>query len=405
VVLPDWPEDAGPVPDALDAVASLLDKSLLRQEMTDGGEPRFRMLGAIRAYALERLAEREPASETRWRHLDYFLALAEDLATKVFGDDQKAALDTYEREHDNLRAVTAFAVEQRDATRALRLLSAMWRFWQMRGYLPEGRDRVDHILALTGAPADVRQRAYDAAGGIAYWQGELRNARTWYEKEREVAEQRGDELGVAEAIYNDSFTYSLTPDDTERATELAQDALERFRRLGDRAGEGKALWAVVNSYVFSDDIEPAMSMVEDALVIARELGDRFQLGWALFTRGLMRNRAGDPEGARSSYEEALGIFRETDDLTGYALVLDGIAVVEWGLGDRTRAMMIAGAAAEITKVQGMGLAEVNRQTSQFYPEDMLAEQELADAYAEGRKLTIDQAVALALHREEQAIPG
>jgi hypothetical protein len=68
-------------------------------------------------------------------------------------------------------------------------------------------------------------------------------------------------------------------------------------------------------------------------------------------------------------------------------------------------MMIAGAAAEITKVQGMGLAEVNRQTSQFYPEDMLAEQELADAYAEGRKLTIDQAVALALHREEQAIPG
>jgi predicted ATPase len=405
VVLPEWPEDAGPAPDPLDAVASLLDKSLLRQEMTDEGEPRFRMLWAIRAFALERLAEREAASETRWRHVDYFLSLAEDLAARVFGDDQKAALDTYEREHDNLRAATSFAVEQGDATRALRLLSAMWRFWQMRGYLPEGRDRVDHILELTGAPPDVQQRAYDAAGGISYWQGEMLNARAWYEKEQALAQERGDDAGVAEAIYNNSFTYSLTPDDTERATDLAKDALERFRRLGDRAGEGKALWAVVNSYVFSDDVAPALAMVEDSLVIARELGDRFQLGWALFTRGLIRNKAGDPEGARSSYEEALSIFGETNDLTGYALVLDGIAVLEWGLGDRTRAMMIAGAAAEITKVQGMGLAEINRQTSQFYPEDMLAEQELAEAYAEGRKLTIEQAIGLALHREEEAVTG
>ena len=59
-------------------------------------------------------------------------------------------------------------------------------------------------------------------------------------------------------------------------------------------------------------------------------------------------------------------------MTGYALVLDGLAVVDWGEGDRERAMKVAGAAAEITNVQGMGLAEINRQTSQFYPEDMLS---------------------------------
>ena len=397
VVLPDWPADAGPAPDALDAVTSLLDKSLVRQEMTADGEPRFRMLWAIRAYALERLTEREPGAETRLRHLAYFLGLAEELASKVFGDEQKAALDAFEREHDNLRAATAFAIEQGDATRAMRLLTAMWRFWQMRGYLPEARDRVDHILPLTGAPPEIQQRAYDAAGGVAYWQGDMPVARAAYEKEQALAEERGDEAGVAEAIYNNSFTYSLTPDEADKATQLAKDALERFRRLGDRAGEGKALWGVVNSYVFSDDVGPALAMVEDSLLIARELGDRFQLGWALFTRGLILNKSGDSEGARRSYEEALSIFRETEDMTGYALVLDGLAVLEWGLGDRQRAMQIAGAAAEIQNVQGLGLAEINRQTSQFYPEDMLSEQELADAYAEGRKLTVDEAIALALH--------
>jgi predicted ATPase/class 3 adenylate cyclase len=397
VVIADWPADAGPVPDALDAVASLLDKSLLRQEMTDDGESRFRMLSAIRAYGLERLAEREPGSETQWRHVDYFLGVAERLAPNVFGDEQKAALDAYERDHDNLRAAMSFAIERGDATRAMRLLSAMWRFWQMRGYLPEARERVDRVLPLEGAPPEVRQQAYDAAGGVAYWQGDMHDARAWYEREQAIAQERGDERGEAEAIYNNSFTYSLTPDDADRATALAEDALERYRRLGDRAGEGKALWAVVNSYVFSADIGPALSMVEESLVIARELGDRFQLGWALFTRGLILNKGGDAEAARRSYEEALTIFRETDDLTGYALVLDGLAVVEWGEGDRTRAMKIAGAAAEIQNVQGVGLAEINRQTSQFYPEDMLAEAELADAYAEGRQLTAEQAIALALH--------
>ncbi|HEX6474516.1 MAG TPA: hypothetical protein VF114_05455, partial [Candidatus Limnocylindria bacterium] len=399
VVLPDWPAHVGPVPDALDAVTSLLDKSLLRQEMTDDGEPRFRMLWAIRAFGLERLAEREPEAETRLRHLDYFLQLAEGLASKLFGDEQKAALDALEHDHDNLRAATSFAIEQADATRAMRLLAAMWRYWQMRGYLPEGHDRAAHILKLTGAPAEVKQRAYDAAGGIAYWQGDMPAARVWYEKEQAIAQERGDEAGVAEAIYNESFTYSLTPDEADKATTLAEDALARFRRLGDRAGEGKALWGVVNSYVFADDVGPAMELVEESLAISRELGDRFQLGWALFTRGLIRNRAGDPAGALRSYEEALATFRETEDMTGYALVLDGIAAVYWAQGDRERAMMIAGAAAEITVVQGMGLAEINRQTSQFYPEEMLTQRDLSEAYARGRRLTIEEALAMALDQD------
>ncbi len=85
VVIADWPADGGPVPDALDAVASLLDKSLLRQEMAEADEPRFRMLESIRAFGLERLDEREPGLETRQRHADHYLAMAEELSAKVFG--------------------------------------------------------------------------------------------------------------------------------------------------------------------------------------------------------------------------------------------------------------------------------------------------------------------------------
>jgi predicted ATPase/class 3 adenylate cyclase len=400
VALPDWPPDAGPTPDPLDAVSSLLDKSLLRQELSPTDEPRFQMLESIRAYGLERLADLEPGRETRRRHADYYLALADDQSGKVFGADQKAALDTLQREHDNLRAAITCAIEEGDAARAMRLLSAIWRFWQMRGYLPEAHERAERILALPGGLPEDRLKALEAAGGIAYWQGDIPAARALYHAQGLLAEELRDERGLAEARYNESFTFGFDRTTQEQARVLATDALERFRRLGDRPGEGKALWGVVNSYVFSDDLGPAAALVEESIAISRELDDRFQLGWALFTRGLIASQSDDTDLARSSYEEAIAIFRETEDLTGYALVLDGFATLEWAHGDRERGMQIAGASAAVQDVSGVGLAEVNRKFAQFFPEANLADPQLAEAYAAGKRMTVDQAIALALHRDE-----
>jgi predicted ATPase/class 3 adenylate cyclase len=400
VAITSWPPGAGSAPDPLDVVSSLLDKSLLRQEMSSADEPRFQMLESIRAYGLERLAELDPGRESQRRYTDYYLALAESRSSQVMGAEQRQALDTLEVEHDNLRAAIAFAIQEGDAGCAMRLLSATWRFWQMRGYLPEARDKAERILALSGGPPEERLKALDAAGGIAYWQGDIMSSRSWYQQEGALAAELNDERGMAEARYNESFTYSMSVEqDQDRARELATDALERYRRLGDRRGEGKALWAIVNSHVFSEDRAPAAALVEESIAIARELDDRFQLGWALFTRGLMRALGGDADLARPSYEEALTIFRQTDDLTGYALVLDGFASLEWAHGDRERAMQIAGAAAAVQDVAGVGLAQLNRELAGFFPEKLLDEASLAAAYADGKRLSTDQAIALVIRHE------
>ena len=401
VVLADWPVDAGPTPDALDAVSSLLDKSLLRQVISPDGEPRFQMLETIRAYALERLAELEPTQATRRRHAEHHLALAESLAGRVFGAEQRQALDTFEREHDNLRAAIAFAVDVGDADLGMRLLAAVWRFWQMRGYLPEARDKAERILAVPGGAPTCRLQALDAAGGIAYWQGDILAARAWYQAQGALAEELGDEAGIAEARYNESFTYSLEQGEPPEARALAEEALERFRRLGDRSGEGKALWGVVNSLVYygAKISDLARPLVAQSVAISRELDDRFQLGWALFTTGLIETDAAEVEDARTEYREALAIFGETGDLTGYALVLDGFASLEWLEGNRDHAMRLAGAAAAIQDVGGIGLARVNRELVGFSPADLADDPEYADAYRAGMQLTPEQAIALALHQE------
>jgi predicted ATPase/class 3 adenylate cyclase len=407
VVLADWPSDAGPTPDALDAITSLLDKSLLRQAVTAEPEPRFLMLGTIRAYAMERLAELDPGSAVRRRHAEYYLGLAQRLAADVFGERQRVSLDTFEREHDNLRAAMAWAIESADATVARRLLSACWRFWQMRGYLPEARDRADRVLALAGEDDADRLNALDAAGGIAYWQGDILAAREWYQQQREQAEALGDEPGVAEALYNKSFTFSVDQSmgDLEEARRLAEEALDRFRKLGDRAGAGRALWGVVNSYVFSQDTGPGLALIDEAIAISREFEDRFQLGWGLFTKGLLLTQKSDFDEARRPYLESLDIFGQTNDLTGYALVLDAMAALEWAEGDRDRALRIAGAASAIHDVGGIGLAQINRQAVSFYPEEMANTAELADAYGQGKELSIDQAIALARHQDQAADTG
>jgi predicted ATPase/class 3 adenylate cyclase len=396
VVLAAWPDEAGPMPDALDALTSLLDKSLVRQEMTADGSARYRMLETIREYADERLAEAEPDAATRLRHAEYFLALAEGVAARIFGDEQRSCLDTLEREHDNLRAALSLAVEQDRAELGMRLLAACWRFWQMRGYLSEARERAMRVLALPDVAAhpEVRYRALEAAGGIAYWQGDMDEARRIYQEQGRVAAELDDLRGQATAAYNEAMTYALESDSSE-ARRLALDALDKYRALGDRHGEGLAQWAYLNALAY--DSEPdADGLALQTVEIFREVKDNFMLAWALYTRALIQTQGQQLDAARASLVEAIGIFQVTGDLSGYALVLDGFASVEWLKGNRDLAMRIAGAAAAIQDVSGVQLARRNREYAQFFPADLFSEAPLAAAYAEGQRLAADEAVALVL---------
>src|SRR5581483_564625 len=84
----------------LDGLASLVDKSLLRQVEDADGEARFVMLETIREFAAERLAASDTATDLRRRHAQYFLALAERAEAELAGAGQAAWLDRLEREHD-----------------------------------------------------------------------------------------------------------------------------------------------------------------------------------------------------------------------------------------------------------------------------------------------------------------
>jgi predicted ATPase/class 3 adenylate cyclase len=392
--------DPGERADPLDAVVSLVDKSLARQESEPDGEPRFRMLQTIREYALEKLAERGEADHLRERHAAWVVDLVEGNAPRVFGDEQRVVLDRYEIEHDNIRVALAWAVENRRAETALRILAATWRFWQMRGFLAEGREHADRVLAMpeTKDLPDARAAALEGGGGMAYWQADMPAARAWYDEALELARGSGDLSRIANAIYNLGFTYGLNREDADRARELSTEAVELYRKLGDEDGIARAEWGLATTEFFFRDYQRGIGLANHALEIFRRHGDQFMTGWALYILALC-NLTIDREAMRRYLEEALPIFVGSGDKSGYSLIIDGFATLEWADGDIPRALRLAGYAAATERSTGTGLAEWNREFAGFHPETLTDDPASAALFAEGQSYELDQAMAVALHRD------
>src|SRR3984893_9835479 len=145
--------------DLLDGMASMVDKSLVQQIEQGKGESRFVMLETIREYALEKLAASGEDTLTRRAHAAYCLVLAEEEATEQRGAEGAEWLERFASEHDNFRAGLEWLTETGDAAWGLRLGAALFRFWEMREYLAEGRDRLGQMLKIAGAAAPHPARA------------------------------------------------------------------------------------------------------------------------------------------------------------------------------------------------------------------------------------------------------
>jgi predicted ATPase len=401
--------------DLIESLTSLVDQSLVRQSEGVGAEPRFGMLQTIREFAIEQAVEAGRWDGLRANHAALLASIAEDAAAYIMGSAKGEWLDRLEQEHDNLRAAIAWAVEQGAVDTAMRIESALWRFWQMRGHLVEGLERIEQTLALPRSHdhLELRADALSAAAGLAYWLADVDRSRTLYEDEIATRTRLGDRAGLAEAHYGISFTWAVFEREDAASEGQARahikSAIAIFREIGDDAGVGRCEWALANVVWGTGDMAEARRHAEEALVIFIAVDDRFMVGWTSYTLGLAEvgEESGGPDepqhlaDARRWLTDALRIFDEAHDLTGYALVIDAMAVLALRAGDRRRAARLSGAVEQFERTSGIGLNLWNRSVLQFDPGQLRDDPALADDWASGELMTAAEAVAYALSDSSQ----
>jgi tetratricopeptide (TPR) repeat protein len=274
---------------------------------------------------------------------------------------------------------------------------ALWRFWQIRGHLMEGRERADAALAMTGAAeaGEAYLAALEAAGGLDYWLADFARATERYEALVRIRRAQGEARAIAEALYNFTFTALFGTIDHARARELAEEALGLFHDAGDRAGVAKALWVLGLIARDQDDVATGRARCQEAIAILRNLDDVFLLAWALYTLGQIEARAGNLDLCATLLGEALDLFATAEDQSGFVLVLDGLAILALLLGDRQRAARLAGAVATLEATTGTGLNPANRTVLHVDPSSLRDEADTAAAWAEGRAMSSADAVAYA----------
>jgi predicted ATPase/class 3 adenylate cyclase len=384
--------------DVLDGLSSLAEKSLVTVADASGGR-RFGMLETIREFAVERLEESGEARELRRRHAEAYLALAERAVPAYTSRKRKEWLERLEPEHDNFRAALDWAIEGGVESIALRLTAALWRFWQMRGHLQEGRTWADKVLAMPGAsghPAE-RARALEAAGGLAYWQSDPVGATKWYGEALEVAEALGDPKLIADALYNYAFSFDPGKwgEQVDKLAALLDRAMALYQELDDRAGIASTHWALGNLAYGQVDYQRAVNWTTQSLAEAKELGDDFLTGWSLFMRGGALARLGRWDEAVGPWTEGLRLFVESGDLTGILFNLDGLADAAIAEGRYERGLRLRAAAQALRAETGADLLDADRET-RGTPEHGLTAGEAAMAKAEGEAMTLEQAIVYAL---------
>jgi predicted ATPase len=320
--------------DVLDGMASMVDKSLARQIEQPDGEPRFVMLQTIREYGLGKLAESGEDAKTRRAHAAYCLVLAEEAASEDSAATQTEWLDRFELEHDNFRTALEWLTETGDAAWGLRLGAALFRFWEMREYLAEGRDRLGKLLRLEGAaaPTSARLRVLFAAGVLAQEQGDYVVSDALHKECLEIGRLLGDKRGIAVSL-NALAVSARDRGDLAASRVLFEESLTLWRELHDALAVARALSNLANVVKLQQDYTHARSLYEECLSIFRQLGDRTGVGWALDHQGDVARGQGDSKGARSLYEQSLQTFRELNEPWGIAASLADLGNLAQEEGD------------------------------------------------------------------------
>jgi len=323
--------------DLFEGISSLVDKNLAQCVDRAEAEPRFTMLETIREYAVERLLESGEQSATRRAHAAYSLVLGEEGNPELNPDDRARWLSQCDVEIDNFRCALDWLIQAQDLDWALRLSMSLFRFWDMREHLTEGRMRLEAVLRLAGNQhARERARVSHFLGAITTTQGDYLAAEDYLKQSLSLYEELGDDSGIAASL-NALAVSARDRGDYASAQSNFERSLACWRLLSDRLAVARCLHNLANVVRVRGDFARAQWALREATEIFEELGDRSGAAWSINQQGDIARAQGDVTAARRLYERALSVFRGAEDPWGSARSLTDLAYIDCERGEHAAA--------------------------------------------------------------------
>ncbi len=432
--------------DILEGITSMVNNSLLRQDeeadsITASGEPRFRMLETIRAFALEKLAESGEMTVLQERHANYFGGMILDQAgDQLYSANALYWLNWLEQEIDNVRATLSWSLTAIDKPEfGVGLVWALLWFCYRRGYVNEGRMWTERLLAMPEIQRSLLLRGLvlGTGGILATWQGEpgagLVQLKEGLEIELRIENEqivptmllgngvalinmgRDNDaqpfLGEAQSLFKQNnspyfhvFTVihlgnvELGLGNPERARAFHEQAYLEAQTINDNWLKSFALNNLGEVARTQGQYDRARTYYEECETLLRDTGDRGDLARFAHSLGYIALNEGNYSQAESQFQKSLMMFRRLGNRRGLAECMAGLAGLkarqgqsEWG------AVMLSAAESVLKSTGGVWWPADRVEVERNYEiiRSTLNETELNTAQAKGKRMTLDQALAYA----------
>ncbi|AVH59106.1 MULTISPECIES: AfsR/SARP family transcriptional regulator [Streptomyces] len=294
-------------PAALEALGSLVDKSLVVAAPSGEDEMRYRLLETVAEYAGEHLDESGDRPTAERAHLTYYRELARTTDPGLRGPGQGAAIALLEREYENLRTALRHAVAGRDEQETICLVLSLAWYWQIRDQRIDARTWSQEAMALGPDP----------------FAPPLRQAEPLYERCTDAPPPMRPE--VLEEARRGVHLVHLACMDMDLDAWQTPQAKEKLRAISATYRPGLpqtcrspgSLWFY--AVLLTGDLEQVSDVIDTSIGACRELGYEWELAAALQIRANIRaNRADMAGDARRDADEALEIFARVGDAWGAA---------------------------------------------------------------------------------------
>ena len=304
--------------DILDLLDHLVDKSLVIVETRQGQETRYRYLETVRQYAREKLTERGESDSNRVRHLAYFLRWVGEIEPGLRGPQQVELLNRLENDLDNLRVAMEWSRDS-DPESGLQLASMLKWFWHLCGLFEEGSGWLENLLAssiksVTKIDPLLKARSLSVLAWLSFWAGNVQTALTSVNESLDLCKNHQgpvSDLITADNCYIYSTIAFRRGVDLGQAKLLVEKGLALYQALGNKFGIAEMSSALFGNAFFSGDLETASHWNEAAIRIRKELGDKDGLAYDLTIGAVIPLSRRDYKNTRRMLEEAVEACKET----------------------------------------------------------------------------------------------